>query len=40
LLLLAQVDSARRALIVKGSVPGKMGGVVEVVPAKLVGINW
>ncbi|KAG2487119.1 hypothetical protein HYH03_014232 [Edaphochlamys debaryana] len=37
---LLKVDSERRALIVKGSVPGKVGNVVEVVPAKLVGVNW
>ncbi|KAG2427743.1 hypothetical protein HXX76_012068 [Chlamydomonas incerta] len=29
----------RRALVVKGSVPGKVGNVVEIVPAKLVGVS-
>ncbi|KXZ48522.1 hypothetical protein GPECTOR_27g693 [Gonium pectorale] len=37
---LLKVDVERRALIVKGSVPGKVGNVVEVTPAKLVGVNW
>ncbi|GLC47033.1 Plastid ribosomal protein L3, imported to chloroplast, large ribosomal subunit [Pleodorina starrii] len=37
---LLKVDSERRALIVKGSVPGKVGNVVEITPAKLVGVNW
>ncbi|GFR51946.1 hypothetical protein Agub_g14468 [Astrephomene gubernaculifera] len=37
---LLKVDTERRALVVKGSVPGKMGNVVEVTPAKLVGVNW
>lgn len=35
-----RVDTERKAIVVKGSVPGKPGNVVEVVPAKLVGVNW
>ena len=35
-----QVDTERHALVVKGSVPGKVGNVVEITPAKLVGVNW
>ncbi|KAG2428382.1 hypothetical protein HYH02_014398 [Chlamydomonas schloesseri] len=35
-----KVDTERRALVVKGSVPGKVGNVVEITPAKLVGVNW
>jgi large subunit ribosomal protein L3 len=37
---LLKIDTERRALIVKGSVPGKVGNVVEITPAKLVGVNW
>ena len=33
------VDVERRALVVKGSVPGKPGTVVEVTPGKVVGKN-
>lgn len=35
-----KVDTDRKAIIVKGTVPGKAGNVVEVVPAKLPGVNW
>ena len=31
------VDTARGALVVKGSVPGKPGCVVEITPGKIVG---
>ena len=27
------------AIVVKGSVPGKAGNVVEITPAKIVGVN-
>ncbi|PNH06236.1 50S ribosomal protein L3-1, chloroplastic [Tetrabaena socialis] len=37
---LLKVDMERRALVIKGSVPGKVGNVVEITPAKLVGVNW
>lgn len=33
------VDAEKRAIVVKGSVPGKPGNVVEITPAKKVGIN-
>lgn len=33
------VDADLNAIIVKGSIPGKPGGVVEVTPAKVVGKN-
>lgn len=33
------VDAEKKAIVVKGSVPGKPGNVVEMTPAKLVGIN-
>lgn len=33
------VDMERRALVVKGSVPGKPGSVIEITPGKLVGKN-
>jgi large subunit ribosomal protein L3 len=34
-----KVDPERRALVVKGSVPGKPGNVLEITPAKVVGKN-
>ena len=34
-----KVDAERRALVLKGSVPGKAGGVLEIAPAKIVGVN-
>jgi large subunit ribosomal protein L3 len=33
------VDKERQALVVKGSVPGKRGAVLEIAPAKIVGKN-
>lgn len=33
------VDAEKRAIVVKGSVPGKAGNVVEITPAKIVGRN-
>ena len=33
------VDTERGALVVKGSVPGKPGCVVEITPGKIVGKN-
>lgn len=33
------VDAERRAIVVKGSVAGKPGNVVEIAPAKIVGVN-
>lgn len=34
-----KVDLERKAIVIKGSVPGKPGAVVEVMPAKIVGVN-
>jgi len=33
------VDVEKRAIVVKGSVPGKPGNVVEITPSKIVGVN-
>lgn len=33
------VDVEKKAIVIKGSVPGKPGNVVEITPAKKVGIN-
>ena len=33
------VDLEKRAIVVKGSVPGKPGNVVEITPSKIVGVN-
>lgn len=33
------VDAEKRAIVVKGSVPGKPGNVVEITPSKIVGVN-
>lgn len=33
------VDAERGALVVKGSVPGKQGNLLEIAPAKIVGKN-
>ena len=33
------VDAEKRAIVVKGSLPGKAGNVLEITPSKLVGIN-
>lgn len=38
-LQVVKVDLEKRALVVKGSVPGKPGNVVTVTPAKVVGVN-
>lgn len=34
-----KIDTAKKAIVVKGSVPGKAGNIVEVSPAKIVGLN-
>jgi large subunit ribosomal protein L3 len=34
-----KVDMERRAIVVKGSVPGKAGNILEIAPAKVVGVN-
>ena len=34
-----RVDLERGAIVVKGSVPGKAGNVLEIAPAKVVGVN-
>lgn len=33
------VDAERGAIVVKGSVPGKPGNILEITPAKQVGKN-
>jgi len=33
------VDVEKRAIVVKGSVPGKPGNVIEITPSKIVGFN-
>lgn len=33
------VDSEKSALVVRGGVPGKPGNVLEITPAKIVGVN-
>ena len=38
-LKVVKVDLDKRALVIKGSVPGKPGNVVTVTPAKVVGTN-
>eukprot|EP00891_Asterochloris_glomerata_P007165 jgi/Astpho2/7165/Aster-01486 len=38
-LRILRVDPERRAIVVKGSVPGKPGNVLEICPAKIVGKN-
>lgn len=35
-----KVDVEKGAIVLKGAVPGKSGGIVEVVPAKRIGKNW
>jgi large subunit ribosomal protein L3 len=34
-----KVDAERGALVVRGSVPGKRGNLLEIAPAKVVGVN-
>ena len=34
-----KVDTERGAIVVKGSVPGKAGNILEIAPAKVVGVN-
>jgi large subunit ribosomal protein L3 len=34
-----KIDEDRRAIVIKGSVPGKPGAVVELRVAKIVGVN-
>lgn len=38
-LQILKVDLERKAIIVKGSVPGKAGNVLQITPAKIVGTN-
>jgi large subunit ribosomal protein L3 len=38
-LTVLKVDAERGAVVVKGSVPGKRGSVLELAPAKVVGVN-
>lgn len=38
-LTVLRVDGERGAIVVKGSVPGKAGTVLELAPAKVVGVN-
>eukprot|EP00197_Chlamydomonas_leiostraca_P016214 CAMPEP_0202862896 /NCGR_PEP_ID=MMETSP1391-20130828/3760_1 /ASSEMBLY_ACC=CAM_ASM_000867 /TAXON_ID=1034604 /ORGANISM="Chlamydomonas leiostraca, Strain SAG 11-49" /LENGTH=253 /DNA_ID=CAMNT_0049542485 /DNA_START=67 /DNA_END=828 /DNA_ORIENTATION=+ len=38
-LTVLKVDSARKAIVIKGTVPGKAGSIVEIMPAKIVGKN-
>ena len=33
------VDMEESAIVVKGSIPGKPGGLVEITPHKTVGVN-
>jgi large subunit ribosomal protein L3 len=35
-----KVDQERGAIVVHGSVPGKPGNVLEITPAKIVGVNY
>jgi large subunit ribosomal protein L3 len=35
-----KVDMERQAIVVMGCVPGKPGGLIEIVPAKVWGKNW
>ena len=35
-----KVDAERGAIVVHGSVPGKPGNVLEITPAKIVGVNF
>lgn len=34
-----RVDEERSAIVIKGSIPGKPGGLLEIMPAKIVGKN-
>jgi ribosomal protein L3 len=34
-----KIDSARNAIVIRGSVPGKAGSIVELRVAKIVGKN-
>lgn len=34
-----KIDPELHALVVKGSVPGKPGNILEITPAKTVGVN-
>mmetsp|Transcript_1969 Transcript_1969/g.7059 ORF Transcript_1969/g.7059 Transcript_1969/m.7059 type:complete len:82 (+) Transcript_1969:788-1033(+) len=34
-----EVDAEMKAIVVKGSVPGKAGALVRITPAKIVGKN-
>lgn len=33
------VDAEKKAIVIKGSLPGKPGNVLEITPAKIVGVN-
>ena len=39
-LTILKVDPELRAIVIKGSVPGKAGGILSITPAKLVGKNF
>lgn len=38
-LQILKIDSARKAIVMKGTIPGKAGAILEVSPAKIVGQN-
>lgn len=38
-LTVLKVDTERGAVVIKGSLPGKPGSLVEITPAKIVGVN-
>lgn len=39
LLQVVQVRTDVNALVIKGAVPGKVGNILEVAPAKIVGLT-
>lgn len=39
-LQILKIDKERGAIVVKGAVPGKPGGVLELTQAKVIGVNW
>lgn len=38
-LTILKVDTDKRAIVIKGSVPGKAGSIVRITPTKIVGKN-
>jgi large subunit ribosomal protein L3 len=38
-LQILKIDTVRKAIVMRGSVPGKAGTVLEVIPAKVFGKN-